>query len=80
MNENRVMRNDLLAPEIIKGLESRNMSGYYAKTKEKALAAYADRKTWAKMTLVNIAKAGFFSSDRTIGEYNKDIWKLQEEK
>ena len=37
MNENRVMRNDLLAPEIIKGLESRNMSGYYAKTKEKAL-------------------------------------------
>ena len=32
------------------------------------------------MTLVNIAKAGFFSSDRTIGEYNNDIWKLQEEK
>ena len=52
----------------------------YKETKEKALAAYADRKTWAKMTLVNIAKAGFFSSDRTIEEYNKDIWKLQEEK
>ena len=32
------------------------------------------------MMLVNIAEAGFFSSDRTIGEYNKDIWKLQEEK
>ena len=52
----------------------------YKETKEKALAAYADRKTWAKMMLVNIAEAGFFSSDRTIGEYNKDIWKLQEEK
>ena len=38
----------------------------YKETKEKALAAYADRKTWAKMMLVNIAKAGFFSSDRTI--------------
>ena len=52
----------------------------YKETKEKALAAYADRKAWAKMTLVNIAKAGFFSSDRTIEEYNRDIWKLQEEK
>ena len=51
----------------------------YKETKEKALAAYADRRAWAKMTLVNIAKAGFFSSDRTIEEYNKDIWKLQEE-
>ena len=52
----------------------------YKETKEKALEAYADRKAWAKMMLVNIAKAGFFSSDRTIEEYNKDIWKLQEEK
>ena len=49
----------------------------YKETKEKALAAYADRKAWAKMALVNIAKAGFFSSDRTIEEYNRDIWKLQ---
>ena len=48
----------------------------YKETKEKALAAYADRKTWAKMALVNIAKAGFFSSDRTIEEYNRDIWHL----
>ena len=48
----------------------------YKETKEKALAAYADRKAWAKMALVNIAKAGFFSSDRTIEEYNRDIWKL----
>ncbi|MCC2255216.1 glycogen/starch/alpha-glucan phosphorylase [Ruminococcus sp. CLA-AA-H200] len=48
----------------------------YKETKEKALAAYADRKVWAKMALVNIAKAGFFSSDRTIEEYNRDIWHL----
>lgn len=48
----------------------------YKEIKEKALEAYADRKAWAKMMLVNIAKAGFFSSDRTIEEYNKDIWHL----
>ena len=48
----------------------------YKETKEKALEAYADRKEWAKKTLVNIAKAGFFSSDRTIEEYNRDIWHL----
>ncbi len=48
----------------------------YKETKEKALEAYADRKAWAKMMLVNIAKAGFFSSDRTIEEYNRDIWHL----
>ena len=36
----------------------------------------ADEKGWAKKALVNIAKAGFFSSDRTIAEYNKDIWHL----
>ncbi len=48
----------------------------YKETKEKVLAAYADRKEWAKMTLVNIAKAGFFSSDRTIEEYNRDIWHI----
>ena len=48
----------------------------YKETKGKALEAYADRKAWAKMMLVNIAKAGFFSSDRTIEEYNRDIWHL----
>ena len=37
---------------------------------------YSDRKLWNKMSLVNIAKAGFFSSDRTIGEYAEDIWKV----
>ena len=39
-------------------------------------ADYEDRKAWAKMMLTNISKAGFFSSDRTIEQYNKDIWKL----
>jgi len=48
----------------------------YVKVKEQAYADYEDRKSWAKKMLVNIAKAGFFSSDRTIAEYNKDIWKL----
>ena len=48
----------------------------YIKVKDQALADYADRKAWAKKMLVNIAKAGFFSSDRTIAQYNEDIWKL----
>lgn len=48
----------------------------YAEKKEEAYRDYEDRMTWAKKMLVNIAKAGFFSSDRTIEEYNRDIWKL----
>lgn len=48
----------------------------YKEKKEEALRAYADQKTWAKKALVNIAKAGYFSSDRTIEEYNRDIWHL----
>ncbi|MDE7313368.1 MAG: glycogen/starch/alpha-glucan family phosphorylase [Eubacterium sp.] len=48
----------------------------YVETKDKALAAYEDRKAWAKMMLVNISKAGFFSADRTIAQYNDEIWKL----
>ena len=50
----------------------------YIRTKERALEDYTDRKTWAKKMLVNISNAGFFSSDRTIREYNQDIWKLGE--
>ena len=49
----------------------------YIKAKDQALADYEDREKWKKMMLVNIAKAGFFSSDRTIMEYNRDIWKLK---
>ena len=48
----------------------------YAEAREKAYADYEDRMSWAKKMLVNISKAGFFSSDRTISEYNRDIWKL----
>ena len=48
----------------------------YIKTKEVALKDYEDRKAWSRKALVNIANAGFFSSDRTIAEYNRDIWKL----
>lgn len=49
----------------------------YVQTKDKAIAAYEDRKAWAKMMLVNISKAGFFSADRTIEQYNQEIWKLE---
>ncbi len=48
----------------------------YIKTKEQMLNDYEDEMSWSKKALVNIAKAGFFSSDRTIAEYNKDIWHL----
>ena len=49
----------------------------YVQTKDQAFAAYEDRKAWAKMMLVNISKAGFFSADRTIEQYNDEIWKLE---
>ena len=49
----------------------------YIATKDKMMADYEDQTKWRKMMLVNIAKAGFFSSDRTIAEYNRDIWKLK---
>ena len=48
----------------------------YIRTKERMLSDYENRKAWTKKMLVNIAKAGYFSSDRTIEEYNRDIWHL----
>ncbi|MBO5097385.1 MAG: glycogen/starch/alpha-glucan phosphorylase, partial [Agathobacter sp.] len=48
----------------------------YVATREKAYADYENREEWARKMLVNISKAGFFSSDRTIEQYNADIWKL----
>ena len=48
----------------------------YIQKKEEMLADYEDELAWSRKTLVNIAKAGFFSSDRTIAEYNRDIWHL----
>ena len=48
----------------------------YIKVKDQVFADYEDRSSWAKKMLVNIGEAGFFSSDRTIEQYNKDIWHL----
>ena len=48
----------------------------YIDTKEQMLSDYEDSRAWAKKSLINIAKAGYFSSDRTILEYNRDIWHL----
>ena len=49
----------------------------YCEAKEKAFADYEDRTLWARKMLVNISQAGYFSSDRTIGEYDRDIWKFR---
>lgn len=49
----------------------------YIEEKDKMITDYENREKWKRMMLVNIAKAGFFSSDRTIKEYNRDIWKLE---
>ncbi len=49
----------------------------YIRVKDRAFKDYEDRHKWQKMMLVNIAKSGFFSSDRTIAEYNRDIWRLK---
>ena len=49
----------------------------YISVKEQAFKDYEDRALWSRKMLVNIAKAGYFSSDRTIAEYNKDIWHLK---
>ena len=51
----------------------------YIATKDRMLVDFEDQAKWKRMMLVNIAKSGFFSSDRTIREYNRDIWKLGEE-
>ena len=49
----------------------------YIRVKEQVFADYENREEWAKKMLINISKAGFFSSDRTIAQYNDDIWKLK---
>ena len=48
----------------------------YAEAQAKVSEAYADEKAWAKMSILNTARSGKFSSDRTIQEYVDDIWKL----
>ena len=49
----------------------------YIATKTAMLADYEDRQAWQEKALINIAKAGYFSSDRTIEQYNNDIWHSQ---
>lgn len=51
--------------------------GDYIRVKDQMIEDYQNQDKWKKMMLVNIAKAGFFSSDRTIAEYNRDIWRLK---
>ena len=49
----------------------------YIETKDRCIQEYGDQRGWAKKMLVNIAKSGYFSSDRTIEQYNEDIWRLR---
>lgn len=49
----------------------------YCNVKDQVFCEYEDRGAWKRKALVNIAKSGFFSSDRTIEEYNRDIWHLK---
>lgn len=51
----------------------------YCQCRDRALADYTDRQTWAKKMLINIARSGYFSSDRTILEYHRDIWHLEQD-
>lgn len=48
----------------------------YVEKKELAFQEYENRMAWANKMIINISKAGYFSSDRTISEYNRDIWHL----
>ena len=50
--------------------------GTYVAAQEQAAAAYRDRERWLRMSILNTAHSGHFSSDRTIAEYNRDIWHL----
>ena len=51
----------------------------YRDCRDRALREYSDRECWAKKMLINISRSGYFSSDRTIMEYNRDIWHLKQE-
>ena len=51
----------------------------YRETKDRAIKDYCNKLSWSKKMLINISKSGYFSSDRTIMEYNKDIWRLNKE-
>ena len=51
----------------------------YIQVKEQMLKDYENRTSWAEKMLINVANAGFFSSDRTIAQYEEEIWKLRAE-
>ena len=67
------LRNELLNKDYFMTFPDFNS---YVFVKEKMLSDYKNRQNWAKKMLINISKAGYFSADRTIEEYNRDIWKL----
>ena len=67
------LRNELLSKDWFMTLPDFES---YTETKERAFSDYENRNSWAKKMLINIANAGYFSSDRTVNDYNKDIWKL----
>ncbi|MBE7015279.1 MAG: glycogen/starch/alpha-glucan phosphorylase [Ruminococcaceae bacterium] len=67
------LRNELLTKDYFMALPDFED---YVEVKDKALDDYEDRMLWAKKMLMNIAKSGYFSSDRTVEEYNSDIWHL----
>jgi starch phosphorylase len=52
----------------------------YVRTWKSMCELYQDKSAWNRISLVNIAKAGFFSSDRTIAEYARDIWNVRYDK
>ncbi|MCQ2573275.1 MAG: glycogen/starch/alpha-glucan phosphorylase [Treponema sp.] len=74
-----------LYDSLIYGVEGQRPDVYYlladfesyVKAQERIAADYSDRKAWARKAIINIANAGKFSSDRTIEDYVRDIWKLE---
>ncbi|MBQ3649778.1 MAG: glycogen/starch/alpha-glucan phosphorylase [Treponema sp.] len=73
-----------LHDSIVFGIEGQRPDVYfiladfdsYVQAQEKVAKAYADKRNWARMALINIANSGKFSSDRTIEDYVRDIWKI----
>ena len=63
-------------PEVKALINTINAHSFNVAQKDEIFADYEKRDQWKKMMLTNIAKAGYFSSDRTISEYNRDIWHL----
>ena len=71
MFQRNIMKKKILKNQTLLDIED------YIKTRNKMIKYYEDREGWNKKVLINISKAGFFSSDRTIEQYNDDIWKLK---